>query len=71
METLLVVVVVAAAVLWAAWRIRRTVRSATRGAAASPDCAACGAAAGCELAATCGAAVCPETRRAGRPGPPR
>lgn len=72
METLLVVVVVTAAVLWAALRIRRTVRGAKRGAPACPGCASCGGPpASCDPGATCEAASCPEARGAGRVGPPR
>ena len=41
METLLVAAVLVLALLWAALRVRRTVRAASRGAPACPGCASC------------------------------
>jgi hypothetical protein len=78
-ETLLVVVVVAAAILWAVLRIRRTARGAAGhpcgarvGAPACPGCTTGGQPpATCDLAATCDVSSCREARGAGRPGPPR
>ena len=52
MELLLVAAAVAVAVLWAALRVRRTVRAASRGAPACPGCASCDqASAPCDPAA--------------------
>ena len=76
METLLVALVVAAAVLWAVRRVRRTVRAAARVPAAGAACSSCPVADRCDPGArdpavACDAAAGPGTPRAGRTGPPR
>ncbi len=55
METLLVVLAVAAAVLWAALRIRRTVRAAARKTPVGAACASCPVADACDPASRPGA----------------